>query len=231
MSRRLYGKIASWGNGDHGRLGHGSLTGRAIPSILAALLDQSFYFLDCGGAHTAAVAADGSVFTWGLNDYGQLGHYTHQDSFKQAGLLRASQCADLENPFFKCLSIIKGTFGNFQEPAEVLLPEAVTAVALGHSHTLFLTENSTLWAVGSNRYGQLGLRRRGGQEWLPRRVQDLVGQSAILSIYFSVKAHLIPIQSLLSVQSCIGNGPHHHAFMKVYTNRVQPDIYNPVWSL
>ena len=32
------------------------------------------YFTDvsCGGAHTAAVVKDGSVYLWGLNDRGQL---------------------------------------------------------------------------------------------------------------------------------------------------------------
>lgn len=65
--------------------------------------------------------------------------------------------------------------GVLQEPQEVFLPEAAVQVAMGHSHTLFLTESSSVWAVGSNMHGQLGLRRRGGQEWVPRRVQDLVG--------------------------------------------------------
>lgn len=77
--------VAAWGNGDFGRLGHGTLIAQAIPRIVAALLDCDVTHVACGGAHTAAVGADGSVFTWGLNDFGQLGH-SHSAHYMQAGL-------------------------------------------------------------------------------------------------------------------------------------------------
>lgn len=180
MSKRVVGKVACWGNSDYGRLGHGSSTGRSIPSILAALLDQDFISVRCGGAHTAAVANDGGVFSWGLNDAGQLGHYTHQEI-------------------------------SMQEPQEVLLPEAATDVAVGHSHTLFLTHSSDVWAVGSNRHGQLGLGSRTGQEWLPRRVQDLVGTKIVSiaagaqhSLAISAEGELFSWGS--GLRGCLGHG-------------------------
>lgn len=86
MARRLIGKVACWGNGDYGRLGHDCAKSLAVPSLVPALINQEFLSVACGGAHTAAVAVDGSVFTWGLNDHGQLGHYTHQEFSMQAGL-------------------------------------------------------------------------------------------------------------------------------------------------
>ena len=43
-----------------------------VPRILATLGDALFTDVSCGGAHTAAVAEDGSAFLWGLNDRGQL---------------------------------------------------------------------------------------------------------------------------------------------------------------
>lgn len=43
-----------------------------MPRILATLGDALFTDVSCGGAHTAAVAEDGSAFLWGLNDRGQL---------------------------------------------------------------------------------------------------------------------------------------------------------------
>jgi alpha-tubulin suppressor-like RCC1 family protein len=87
LFKRLIGRVACWGNGDHGRLG-GHPIARAIPTIVDALMHQNFVSIKCGGAHTAAVGVDGSVFTWGLNDHGQLGHYTHQEISMQAGLIR-----------------------------------------------------------------------------------------------------------------------------------------------
>jgi hypothetical protein len=62
-----------------------------------------------------------------------------------------------------------------QVPKEVLLPEAVTQVAAGSGHTLFLTESAHVWAAGSNRHGQLGLGRADAISSMPRRLQALVG--------------------------------------------------------
>ena len=35
-----------------------------------------------GGAHSAAIAADGSLYTWGKGRYGRLGHGDSDDQMK-----------------------------------------------------------------------------------------------------------------------------------------------------
>ena len=65
-------QIACWGNGDQGRLGLGSAGGSSVPCLVGALTDALYTGVSCGGAHTAAVAQDGSAYLWGLNDRGQL---------------------------------------------------------------------------------------------------------------------------------------------------------------
>ena len=45
-----------------------------MPRLLSALREAVLVGVSCGGAHTAAVAEDGSAFLWGLNDDGQLVH-------------------------------------------------------------------------------------------------------------------------------------------------------------
>lgn len=67
-------QIACWGNGDQGRLGLGNNSGSSVPRLLSALKEAVLVGVSCGGAHTAAVAEDGSAFLWGLNDDGQLVH-------------------------------------------------------------------------------------------------------------------------------------------------------------
>lgn len=65
-----------------------------------------------------------------------------------------------------------------QVPQPVALPEAVTAVAAGHYHTLCLAESGDVWAFGRNTSGELGLGKGGaGEERLPRRVEALAGAS------------------------------------------------------
>lgn len=72
MLRRV---LATWGNGDCGRLGLSRVgISEEIPRIVRALLDVQIKQVACGGAHTVVVDEDGSVFTMGLNDSGQLGH-------------------------------------------------------------------------------------------------------------------------------------------------------------
>jgi alpha-tubulin suppressor-like RCC1 family protein len=85
MAKRLSGRVVTFGTGDHGRLGHLTLLGSAIPRIVSCLGHERFVEVQCGGAHTAAVSEDGSMYTWGYNDRGQLGH-SQFSSYAQAGL-------------------------------------------------------------------------------------------------------------------------------------------------
>lgn len=68
--------LATFGNGDCGRLGH-SLADHGceeVPRVVRALLGvPRLAQVVAGGAHTAAVDGEGSLYTWGLNDKGQLG--------------------------------------------------------------------------------------------------------------------------------------------------------------
>ena len=46
------------------------------PTLLNTITDDKLEWIQivCGGRHTAALTKKGEVFTWGDNDYGQLGH-------------------------------------------------------------------------------------------------------------------------------------------------------------
>lgn len=67
--------MATMGNGQFGRLGHGwPCRSELAPRVCANLAHHDVDQVACGGAHTVALAADGSVFTFGMNQQGQLGH-------------------------------------------------------------------------------------------------------------------------------------------------------------
>lgn len=67
--------VATFGCGDCGRLGLGKpMINMEIPTFVAALCGVQASSICAGAAHTAVVADDGIVFTFGLNDMGQLGH-------------------------------------------------------------------------------------------------------------------------------------------------------------
>eukprot|EP00536_Pseudo-nitzschia_multiseries_P017830 jgi/Psemu1/264537/estExt_Genewise1Plus.C_18540006 len=68
------GEVYTWGRGDDGRLGHGDNGWKYVPRITRSLERQVVTQVTCGSYHTAAVAGNGDLYTWGGGMYGKLGH-------------------------------------------------------------------------------------------------------------------------------------------------------------
>ncbi|CAN7938426.1 unnamed protein product [Ixodes hexagonus] len=68
------GTIFAWGHNSFGQLGMNDQKDRYHPIVLKALRSQKIKYICCGENHTAALTADGGVFTFGNGTYGQLGH-------------------------------------------------------------------------------------------------------------------------------------------------------------
>lgn len=73
------GCVYSWGNGDGGRLGHGDSVSYDEPKLIEALLEKSIVFVACGSTYSAALSANGELYTWGRGNYGRLGHGSNDD--------------------------------------------------------------------------------------------------------------------------------------------------------
>ena len=69
---KLDGTLWMWGLNDHGQLGDNSVASKSSP-VQTVSAGTNWKYLACGYRHTAAVKTDGSVWCWGLNDFGQLG--------------------------------------------------------------------------------------------------------------------------------------------------------------
>lgn len=62
----------TWGEGDHGRLGHGDSNSRYIPTQVSGLSDVGT--VACGSSHTLVVSKDGkTVWSFGSGEHGKLG--------------------------------------------------------------------------------------------------------------------------------------------------------------
>ena len=68
------GQLYSWGEGSYGRLGHGDTVTVKTPKHVEALKDVVVVQASCGARHSAAVTADGVLYTWGSGTDGKLGH-------------------------------------------------------------------------------------------------------------------------------------------------------------
>lgn len=67
------GKIFSWGANNEGQLGFGSLSVRRLvsPGIISGT--SNFVMVCAGEVHSIALRSDGSVWSWGGNQFGQVG--------------------------------------------------------------------------------------------------------------------------------------------------------------
>jgi alpha-tubulin suppressor-like RCC1 family protein len=66
------GSLWVWGYNSDGQLGIGNYdTYQLVPVQMSAAADWAL--VECGGYHTMGLKADGSLWAWGWNTYGQLG--------------------------------------------------------------------------------------------------------------------------------------------------------------
>jgi len=67
------GTLWTWGRGSSGRLGNASTTLTNSTPITTFTGGSSWKQISAGGDHTAAIKTDGTLWTWGLGNNGQLG--------------------------------------------------------------------------------------------------------------------------------------------------------------
>lgn len=76
------GDVFSWGEGEDGKLGHGTKTCCDRPRVIETLRGKDIVDVAAGGAHSACISARGELYTWGKGRYGRLGHGDGEDQLK-----------------------------------------------------------------------------------------------------------------------------------------------------
>lgn len=77
------GIVLSCGDNGKGCLGHGSLSTYLQPKMIEAFIGVKIIQVECGTQHVVALTNEGSIYTWGSNNYGALGlsrKITHKNS-------------------------------------------------------------------------------------------------------------------------------------------------------
>jgi len=141
------GTVYTWGYNDNGQLGDGTTTTRLTPvkvlkgeyagtTYLGDDSDNKITAVALGWKHSIALAADGTVYTWGDNDKGQLGEGTNTDS---------------STP----VKVKKGAYSGTTYLGDAP-NNKITAVAVGCSYSIALAADGTVFTWGDNIEGQLG---------------------------------------------------------------------------
>ena len=147
------GTVWAWGSNSYGQFGNGITLGTiASNSTPVQVSDFSGVIaIAAGEANSLALKADGTVWAWGSNSYGQFGN-----------------------------GITLGTIASNSTPVQVSDFSGVIAIAAGEANSLALKADGTVWAWGSNSYGQLGNGTTSDSS-TPVQVMGLSGVIAIAS--------------------------------------------------
>jgi uncharacterized repeat protein (TIGR02543 family) len=78
------GRVFMWGLNNAGQLGNGTTINRNIPTEITSRFsvesNDKIISLSLGASHSSALTANGRVFMWGQNYFGELGNNTTNDS-------------------------------------------------------------------------------------------------------------------------------------------------------
>ena len=169
------GTLWTWGRNFDGQLGlgtSGNYANRSSPVQVGTLSNWSF--VSTGNAHTAAVKNDGTLWTWGWNQYGQLGlgNTTNRSSPVQVGAL-TNWLWVAAGSFHTVAIKTNGTLwawggngygqlglGDTTDRSSPVQVGALTnwlRVSAGYTATIAIKTDGTLWTWGRNVTGELGL--------------------------------------------------------------------------
>ncbi len=142
-------------------------------SRVVSVIRSSWAFVSGGWSHSAGLKTDGSLWTWGLNSYGQLGNGSSASCRTPVMVGRGTNWARvavggahtlaLENDGFLWAWGANGTgqLGNGSNqhayaPVKIMPESRWKEIAAGKSHSLGIQVDGSLWAWGRNAEGQLG---------------------------------------------------------------------------
>ncbi|XP_069086869.1 probable E3 ubiquitin-protein ligase HERC4 [Pleurodeles waltl] len=186
-----------WGNASYGQLGLGGTEDEIVaePRSCPFFQNRKVSGVGCGRRHTVFVLDDGTVYTCGCNDLGQLGHEKTRKKPEQVSALDAQNivavaCGEAHTlalndrgQVFAWGLAAGGQLGfpGTEEPVRVprnvksLADVPVVQIACGWHHSLALSKTSDVYSWGQNKYGQLGLGPEAKNQTAPQLVKSLSG--------------------------------------------------------
>lgn len=168
LAIRTDGTMIGMGSDVQGALGTPGTQNPSTPAVIGSFLSppRSWTQVSAKFNHALALTGTGELFTFGYNQYGQLGSPYNPISWTAVAKGRSHQVAlnSSGNLFvWGTNSSGVGVLGlGISETARLNMPTQLgtsswTAISAGNFHTLAIRADGTLWAWGSNSRGQLGL--------------------------------------------------------------------------
>ena len=200
------GTLAAWGWNRDGQIGDDTNANRHAPVLVnqsGVLLGKKVIAISAGGSYNLALCSDGTIASWGWNQFGQLGDGSTSSrnapvTVDQSGVLSGKTIVEFHAGHFHALALCSdgclvswgsnsngqlgdgstsnGTLPVLVDQGGVLSGRSIEEVAAGSFHSVVRCSDGTLAAWGLNSNGQLG----DGSN-IDRHVPVLVDQGGVLS--------------------------------------------------
>ncbi|XP_064450768.1 probable E3 ubiquitin-protein ligase HERC4 isoform X5 [Mirounga angustirostris] len=186
-----------WGNASFGQLGLGGIDEEIVlePRKSDFFINKKVRDVGCGLRHTVFVLDDGTVYTCGCNDLGQLGHEKSRKKPEQVVALDAQNIVAVSCGEAHTLALndkgqvyawgldSDGQLGLLGSEECIRVPRNIKSlsdiqivqVACGYYHSLALSKASEVFCWGQNKYGQLGLGIDCKKQASPQLIKSLLG--------------------------------------------------------
>ena len=169
------GTLWIWGRGFYGILGTNELTNRSTP-VTTFAGGNNWKQISAGFQHTAAIKTDGTLWTWGRGNYGQLGNNQTTNTSTPVTTFAGGINWKQVNGGYRNTAAIKtdgtlwiwgnGSRGQLGNSATTQRNSPITTFAggtnwkqvdvTGTSHTAAIKTDGTLWTWGNGGNGRLG---------------------------------------------------------------------------
>jgi hypothetical protein len=189
VALKTNGTMWSWGDNAKGQLGNGTI-GNPIITPTQIGTDTDWVDVTTGTYHSVAIKSNGTMWAWGDDDFGQLGHggatTTPNPTPTQIGT--DTDWVDVESITSLTLALkengtlwgwgtnASGQLGQGASSTPVTAPVQIGTdtdwvyISAGSAHSIGVKSNGTLWIWGNNSRGQLGNGSSGTSLFTPTQV-------------------------------------------------------------
>jgi alpha-tubulin suppressor-like RCC1 family protein len=168
------GTLWAWGRNSLSQLGDGSIVTRGVPVRIGADLGKAWASVSAGTQTSVAIAADGTLWAWGVPEFGEIGTGSRTAPTPFPGAAGVTWAAAVASDAWFTLALAQdGTLwgtglnsaGQLGNGSQGLMQSTRTAVVggatwasmdAGKIHSLAIGKDGTLWAWGNGTNVQLG---------------------------------------------------------------------------
>ena len=155
-----------------------------------------------GDYHTVILKADGTVWAWGYNGYGQVGDGTTTDRAAPVQITSLTNVIAIDAGAYHSIALKSDgtvwawgvnssaqlgdgtTASNSTTPKQVGTLSSVVAIAAGQYHNLVVKSDGTVWGWGLNNHGQVGDGTTTTYKTTPVQATGLTGATAVAGGHF-----------------------------------------------